>query len=90
MMGIVRLLARQRGNLPAVAEEAQRLQAVAEAPEAVQLALGEELRGLALISLGISRALDPACRAYRQSRSRARGGARRPLRTRSSRAGARP
>ena len=39
MMGIVRLLARQRGNLPAVAEEAQRLQALAEAPEAVRLAL---------------------------------------------------
>jgi LuxR family transcriptional regulator, maltose regulon positive regulatory protein len=38
------LLARQRGNLPAVAEEAQRLQAVAEAPEAAQSGLGEELR----------------------------------------------
>ena len=51
--GIVRLLlARQRGNLQAVAEEAQRLQAMAEAPDAAQPALGEDLRALALISLG--------------------------------------
>jgi LuxR family transcriptional regulator, maltose regulon positive regulatory protein len=52
------LLARQRGNPPAVAEEARRLQAIAEAPDtARELALsglGEELRGLALISLGIT------------------------------------
>jgi len=52
------LLARQRGNPRAVAEQAQRLQAIAEAPEmARELALpglGEELRGLALISLGIT------------------------------------
>ncbi len=55
LLGVVRLLlARQRGNLPAVAEEAQRLQAVAEAPEAAQSGLGEELRALALISLGIT------------------------------------
>jgi LuxR family transcriptional regulator, maltose regulon positive regulatory protein len=34
LLGVVRLLvARQRGNLPAVAEEAWRLQAAAEAPE---------------------------------------------------------
>ena len=53
LAGMVRLLlARQRGNRPAVAEEAQRLQAAAEAPEAAQAALGEELRALALISLG--------------------------------------
>ena len=53
LAGIVRLLlARQRGNRPAVAEEAQRLQAAAEAPEAAQPGLGEELRALALISLG--------------------------------------
>ena len=53
LLGIVRLLlARQRGNLPAVAEEARRLQAMAEAPEAAQPGLGEELRALALISLG--------------------------------------
>ena len=37
LAGMVRLLlARQRGNRPAVAEEAQRLQAAAEAPEAAQ------------------------------------------------------
>jgi LuxR family transcriptional regulator, maltose regulon positive regulatory protein len=52
------LLARQRGNPRAVAEQARRLQAIAEAPEtARELALpglGEELRGLALISLGIT------------------------------------
>jgi LuxR family transcriptional regulator, maltose regulon positive regulatory protein len=53
LLGIVRLLvARQRGNRPAVAEEAQRLQAMAEAPDPAQPALGEELRALALISLG--------------------------------------
>ncbi|HWN62238.1 MAG TPA: LuxR C-terminal-related transcriptional regulator [Streptosporangiaceae bacterium] len=48
------LLARQRGNPPAVAEEARRLQAIAEAPDAALPGLGEELRGLALISLGIT------------------------------------
>ena len=53
LLGIVRLLlARQRGDPPTVAEEAQRLQAMAEAPEAAQAGLGEELRALALISLG--------------------------------------
>jgi len=53
LVGMVRLLlARQRGDRPAVAEEAQRLQAAAEAPEAAQAGLGEELRSLALISLG--------------------------------------
>jgi LuxR family maltose regulon positive regulatory protein len=53
LLGVVRLLlARQRGNLPAVAEEARRLQALAEAPDAVPAGLGEELRALALISLG--------------------------------------
>jgi LuxR family transcriptional regulator, maltose regulon positive regulatory protein len=48
------LLARQRGNLPGVAEEARRLQAIAQAPDATLSGLGEELRGLALISLGIT------------------------------------
>jgi LuxR family maltose regulon positive regulatory protein len=52
LLGIVRLLgARQRGNRPAVAEEARRLQIAAEAGEP---GLGEELRALALISLGIT------------------------------------
>jgi LuxR family maltose regulon positive regulatory protein len=53
LLGVVRLLlARQRGNLQAVTEEARRLQAAAEAPDAAQPGLGEELRALALISLG--------------------------------------
>src|SRR5690242_14254942 len=53
LLGVVRLLvARQRGNLPAAADQAQRLQAMAEAPDAAQPGLGEELRALALISLG--------------------------------------
>jgi LuxR family transcriptional regulator, maltose regulon positive regulatory protein len=67
LLGVVRLLvARQRGNLPAVAEEAHRLQAMAEAsdtaresaPESAREStghgLGEELRALALISLGVT------------------------------------
>src|SRR5258708_6129055 len=53
LLGVVGLLlARQRGNLPAVAEEAQRLQAAAEAPDAA--GLGEDLRALALINLAIT------------------------------------
>jgi LuxR family maltose regulon positive regulatory protein len=48
------LLARQRGNLPAAAEEARRLQALTEAPDAVPAGLGEELRALALVNLGIT------------------------------------
>jgi LuxR family transcriptional regulator, maltose regulon positive regulatory protein len=48
------LLARQRGNPPAVAEEARRLQAIAEAPDTALPGLSEELRGLALISVGIT------------------------------------
>jgi len=55
LLGVVRLLlARQQQNLPAVAEHAQRLQALAEAPETVQPDLGDELRALALVSLGIT------------------------------------
>jgi LuxR family maltose regulon positive regulatory protein len=53
LLGMVRLLlARQRADPAAVAEEAQRLQALAEAPDAVRPGLGEELRALALINLG--------------------------------------
>jgi len=53
LLGVVQLLAaRRRGDLPGVAELAQRLQAVAGAPERAQPGLGEELRGLALINLG--------------------------------------
>jgi LuxR family transcriptional regulator, maltose regulon positive regulatory protein len=55
LLGVVGLLlARQRGNLPAVAEEARRLQALAEAPDAARPGLGEDLRALALINLGIA------------------------------------
>jgi LuxR family maltose regulon positive regulatory protein len=63
LLGVVGLLlARQRGNLSAVAEEARRLRAVAEAPDAAQYdlapaaraGLGEDLRALALINLGIA------------------------------------
>jgi len=53
LLGVARLLvARQRADLPAVAVEAQRLGAVAEAPDAAQAGLGGELRALGLISLG--------------------------------------
>jgi LuxR family transcriptional regulator, maltose regulon positive regulatory protein len=71
LLGIVRLLlARQSGNLPAVAEEAGRLRALAEIPAAAQYdlapapqasnpsaaraGLGDDLRALALINLGIA------------------------------------
>jgi len=60
LVGMVRLLlARQRGDRPAVAEEAQRLQAAADAAQydlapMARADLGEELRALALISLGIT------------------------------------
>jgi LuxR family transcriptional regulator, maltose regulon positive regulatory protein len=61
LLGIVRLLrARQRGNPSAVAEEAEQLRGLAEAPAAAQAATGlvdvggEDLRALALISLGIA------------------------------------
>ena len=55
LLGMVRLLlARQRMNLPAAAEEAQRLRVVADAPDTAPLGLGDELRALALINLGIT------------------------------------
>ena len=47
-------LARQRGDVPAVAEAADRLLAAVEASDEPQLGLGEDLRALALISLGIA------------------------------------
>jgi LuxR family transcriptional regulator, maltose regulon positive regulatory protein len=53
LLAVVRLLlARQRGDLPAVAEEARRLQALTEAPDAASAGLDQELRALALINLG--------------------------------------
>src|SRR5208282_1240890 len=52
---IVRLvLALQRGDLPTVVAEAQRLLAPTEVTDAAQLGLGEDLRALAVISLGIA------------------------------------
>jgi LuxR family transcriptional regulator, maltose regulon positive regulatory protein len=55
LLGMVRLLlARQRMNLPAAAEAAQRLSAVADAPATAPLGLSEELRALALVNLGIT------------------------------------
>src|ERR1700759_1241681 len=55
LLGMVRLLlARQRMNLPAAAEEAQRLRVVADAPDTAPVGLSEELRALALINLGIT------------------------------------
>jgi LuxR family maltose regulon positive regulatory protein len=47
-------LARQRGDLPAVAEQADRLLAPAEAVGAAQPGLGEDLRALVVIKLGIA------------------------------------
>jgi LuxR family maltose regulon positive regulatory protein len=46
------LLARQRGNLPTVTEYVERLRVMADAADATQPGLGEDLRALALISLG--------------------------------------
>ncbi len=54
-LAIVRLrLARQRGDLSAVAEQAQRLLAPARAADPARFGLGEDLRALALINLGIA------------------------------------
>ena len=47
-------LARRRGDLPAVVEESDRLLAAVEAPDATQFKLGEDLRALALIFLGVA------------------------------------
>jgi LuxR family maltose regulon positive regulatory protein len=53
-LAVLRLyLARQRGDLRAVAEEVEQLRSV-DALNAAQPGLGEELRALALISLGIA------------------------------------
>jgi len=53
-LAVLRLYAaRQRGDLRAVAEEVEQLQ-TADALDVAQLGLGEELRALALISLGIA------------------------------------
>jgi LuxR family transcriptional regulator, maltose regulon positive regulatory protein len=55
MLGVVRLLvARQSGKLAAVEDQAGRLQPLADACERAQPDLGEDLRALALISVGIA------------------------------------
>jgi LuxR family transcriptional regulator, maltose regulon positive regulatory protein len=45
-------LARTRSDLPAAVEEAQQVLALAEAAEAVRQGLGEDVRAMALVSLG--------------------------------------
>jgi len=55
LLGVVQLLlARRHGNMPAVAEQARRLQALAEARDAAQPVLGDELRAFALVKIGDS------------------------------------
>jgi LuxR family maltose regulon positive regulatory protein len=55
VLAVVRMrLARQRGDLTAVAEEARRLLAPAVATDLAEPRLGEDLRALALINLGIA------------------------------------
>jgi LuxR family transcriptional regulator, maltose regulon positive regulatory protein len=55
MLTVLRLyLARQRGDVPSVAEAADRLLTAVETPDEPQLGLGEDLRALTLISLGIA------------------------------------
>jgi LuxR family maltose regulon positive regulatory protein len=55
VLAVVRMrLARQRGDLAAAAEQAQQLLAPAGAADSARLGLGEDLRALALINLGIA------------------------------------
>jgi LuxR family transcriptional regulator, maltose regulon positive regulatory protein len=55
MLTVLRLgLARQRGDLPTMAEAAARLLAAVEAPDKLRLRLGEDLRALTLITLGVA------------------------------------
>jgi LuxR family maltose regulon positive regulatory protein len=54
LAGLRMRLARQRGDLPVVAEEAQRLLAPAEAADPARVGLDGDLRALALINLGIA------------------------------------
>ncbi len=55
LLGLVRLLvARQRGDLPTVAEEVRRLEVLAEPPDTTHPWMGQDLRAFALISLGIT------------------------------------
>ena len=55
MLTVLRLYqARQRGDLPAVSAAADGLLAVVEAPYGPQLSLGEDLRALTLVNLGMA------------------------------------
>jgi LuxR family transcriptional regulator, maltose regulon positive regulatory protein len=55
VLAVVRMrLARRRADLPAVAEQAHRLLEPAGAADPARLGLGEDLRALALINLGIA------------------------------------
>jgi LuxR family transcriptional regulator, maltose regulon positive regulatory protein len=55
VLAVVRMrLARQRGDITAVAEEAQRLLVPAAVPDPAEPGLGGDLRALALINLGIA------------------------------------
>jgi LuxR family transcriptional regulator, maltose regulon positive regulatory protein len=55
MLAVLRIwLAREHGDLPAVAEEAERLLAPALAADAARLGLGQDLDALALMNLGIA------------------------------------
>jgi LuxR family transcriptional regulator, maltose regulon positive regulatory protein len=54
LAGVRMRLARHRGDITTVAEEAQRLQAPAMAADSVQPGLGGDLRALTLINLGIA------------------------------------
>jgi len=77
MLGVDRLLvARQHGNLATVEDAARRLQELAEAPQAAHPVRCEELRALALISVGIAgywaKRLDEAERQLERGRVLAR------------------
>ena len=55
VLAIVRLsIASHRGDLQAVVQQAHRLLASAEAPDAAQLGLGDDLRALALLEFGVA------------------------------------
>jgi len=55
VLAVVRMrFARQRGDVPAVAEQAQQMLALAEAADPAGLGLGGDLQALALINLGIA------------------------------------
>ena len=77
MLGVDQLLvARQHGNLATVEDAARRLQELAEAPQAAHPVRCEELRALALISVGIAeywaKRLDEADRQLEQGLAQAR------------------